>query len=45
MVTFRYLNFGNMTRHNQPSKEIVSYDGDFGDIPSLTVWEPMDVIP
>jgi len=45
LMTGDSLHLGNMNRHGPPLRDIVTYDGDFAHIPSLTVWEPMDVIP
>jgi len=45
LMTGDSLHLGNMRRHSLPLQDIVTHDGDFGHIPSLTVWGPMDVIP
>lgn len=45
LLTGDSIHVGNMNRHNQPITDIATHDGDFGHIPGLTVWEPMDVIP
>ncbi len=38
------LHLGNMNRHRPPLRDIVTHDGDFGHVPGLIVWEPMDVV-
>jgi len=38
------LHLGNMNRHRTPLRDIATYDGDFGHVPGLIVWEPVDVV-
>jgi predicted nucleic acid-binding protein len=45
LLTGDSIHLGNMNRHNQPIRDMVTYDGDFVHVPGLTVWEPMDVVP
>ena len=44
LMTGDSLHLGNMNRHVPLIKDIATYDGDFGHIPGLVVWRPMDVI-
>lgn len=45
LMTGDSLHLGNMNRHSTPLQDIVTHDSDFAHIPSLTVWEPLDVTP
>jgi hypothetical protein len=37
------IHLGNMNRHGNRIRDIVTHDGDFSHVPSVNVWMPMDV--
>lgn len=44
LMTGDSLHMGNMNRHSNPIRDIVTYDGDFAHIPNINIWEPTDVV-
>jgi predicted nucleic acid-binding protein len=44
LMTGDSLHMGNMSRHSNPIRDIITHDGDFFHIPNITVWQPMDVV-
>ena len=44
LMTGDSLHLGNMNRHTPQIVDIATRDGDFAHIPTLNVWQPMDVI-
>lgn len=44
LMTNDSLHIGNMLLHNPPVHDIITWDGDFGHVPGITVWEPTDVV-
>jgi len=43
LMTGDSLHIGSMQRHRSPLRHIATYDGDFANIPDLTVWQPTDI--
>lgn len=39
------LHLGCMNRHSPTIANLVTNDGDFDHVPTITVWKPMDVMP
>lgn len=44
LMTGDSIHLGNMNRHSNQIRDIVTYDGDFAHIPNITIWQPMDVV-
>ena len=43
LMTGDSIHLGNMNRHANRIRDIVTHDGDFAHVPDVTVWMPMDV--
>lgn len=43
LMTGDSLHIGSMQRRRSPLRHIATYDGDFANIPELTVWRPNDI--
>jgi len=44
LMTTDSIHLGNMNRHSDQIRDIVTYDDDFAHIPNITIWQPMDVV-